>query len=132
MMNATIPVRHLGPWDVWRAPSLRLFSPLALLSLFLRRRRSPAQRARLLGVPWRALGQQFGTGLGPRFGQQLLLLRPTFQCPRFTTTGPVTDLLLAQAAQQLLHAPDAVNRDYIGKIPLRKELFCAHKPRDIN
>ncbi|PYI82912.1 MAG: hypothetical protein DMF21_09005 [Verrucomicrobia bacterium] len=37
-----------------------------------------------------------------------------------------------QAAQQLLHAPDAVNRDYIGKIPMRKELFCAHKPRDIN
>jgi hypothetical protein len=29
-----------------------------------------------------------------------------------------------QAAQQLLYAPDAVSRDYIGRIAIRKELFC--------
>src|ERR1700686_4706247 len=90
-----------GSWNVRRAPSLRSCDRLALPSWFLHRRRAASPRGRLLGRRRRALGQQLGTGLGPWFGQQLLLLRPTFQRPRLTTTGPVTDLLLAQAAQQL-------------------------------
>src|SRR5438876_10891357 len=113
MMNAAISIRHLGPWDVRRAASLPLFSPLALSGWFLRRRPSPWHRARLRGVPRRTLGQQLGTGLGPRFRQQLLLFRPTFHCPWFTTTGPVTDLPLAQAAPQL---PGHVGLFYRGSL----------------
>src|SRR5271165_1818896 len=101
MRNAARVFGQCGTWEVRRAPSPRLVGGLALPGWYLRRRCSGCQRGRLLAGPRRARGQQLGTGLGPWLGQQLLLFRPTLQRPRFTTTGPVADFLLAQAAQQL-------------------------------
>src|SRR5271166_442500 len=101
MRNAPMVFGQGGTWEVRRAPSAWLFGGVALLGWFLRRRHAATARRRLLGIARRALGQQLGTGFGPGLGQQLLLFRPALHRPRFTTSGPVADLLLAQATQQL-------------------------------